>query len=52
MVNLAVRRPKNKKDSCLRDINLHDNLERKTRRALQGECMAQRKISEAEMERR
>ena len=30
--------------------HLHDNLERKTRRALQGECMAQRKISEAEME--
>ena len=31
--------------------NLHDYLERETLRALQGECMAQRKLSEAEMER-
>ena len=31
--------------------NLHDYLSRETRRALQGECMAQRKLSEAEMER-
>ena len=31
--------------------NLHDYLEREARRALQGECMAQRKLSEAEMER-
>ena len=31
--------------------NLHDYLERETRRALQGECTAQRQLSEAEMER-
>ena len=30
--------------------NLHDNLERKTGRALQGECTAWRNLSEAEME--
>ena len=31
--------------------NLHDYLEREARRALQGECKAQRRFSEAEMER-
>ena len=29
--------------------NLHDYLEREARRALQGECMAQRRLSEAEV---
>ena len=40
---------KNKNNFCLRD-NLHDHLGRETLRALQGECMAQRKLSEAEMD--
>ena len=30
--------------------NLHDYLEREARRALQGECISQRRLSEAEVE--
>ena len=41
---------RNKKDFCLKDKNFHDCLEREARRALQGECMAQRRLSGFEME--
>ena len=50
-MNLAVCRPKTKKDPCVRDKNLHEYLEREAWRALQSECIAQRKLSDAETKR-
>ena len=50
MVNLGVYRPLNKKDFCLKDKNLRDHFEREAQRALQGGCVAQRRLSEAEVE--
>ena len=52
IVKLAVCRPKNKTDSCLRDAKASMIiLTREARRALQGESMAPRNLSDAEMER-
>ena len=50
-MNFAVCRPKNKKDFLSERQNLHDYLRREARRTLQGECLAQKRLPEAETER-